>query len=80
MKNMRLRAILFFAAASGTFILGAPGPDLLRVPEASAQATFQAYSRPQVLPEFSVESLEGNKVTVGDRQGQVLLINFWATW
>ncbi len=77
---MRVRAILFFAAASGTFFFGAPVPDLLRVPEASGQATFQAYSRPQALPEFSVETLDGKRVTVGDRQGQVLLINFWATW
>ena len=32
------------------------------------------------LPEFSVEDLEGNLVTNTNLAGDVVLVNFWATW
>ena len=31
-------------------------------------------------PEFSLEDLEGNAVSLADQQGQVVLVDFWATW
>ena len=34
----------------------------------------------QAMPDFSLGSTTGEIVTAGDFDGQVILINFWATW
>lgn len=31
-------------------------------------------------PDFTLETLDGGQVTLSDLRGQVVLINFWATW
>lgn len=31
-------------------------------------------------PDFTLETLEGESVTLSDLRGQVVLVNFWATW
>ena len=31
-------------------------------------------------PDFSLRTLEGERLTLGRLQGQVVLVNFWATW
>lgn len=31
-------------------------------------------------PDFSLQNLDGEMVTLSDLRGQVVLINFWATW
>jgi len=31
-------------------------------------------------PGFSLQSRDGNTVSLGDLQGQVVMVNFWATW
>ena len=33
-----------------------------------------------VAPDFSLETLDGQTVSLSDLRGQVVLINFWATW
>lgn len=33
-----------------------------------------------VAPDFSLEDLNGNKLTLSDFEGKVLFLNFWATW
>ncbi|MFS8639054.1 MAG: TlpA disulfide reductase family protein, partial [Gemmatimonadota bacterium] len=31
-------------------------------------------------PDFRVETLDGRTVALSDLRGQVVLVNFWATW
>lgn len=31
-------------------------------------------------PDFTLADLEGNEVSLSDLRGQVVLVNFWATW
>ena len=31
-------------------------------------------------PDFTVEMLDGSKITLADLKGNVVLVNFWATW
>jgi len=34
----------------------------------------------ELAPEFALENLKGEKISLKDQQGQVVLLNFWATW
>jgi len=34
----------------------------------------------QRAPDFRLESLDGGQMSLGEQRGQVVLINFWATW
>lgn len=47
---------------------------------AGAGGAQTGISEGQRAPNFSLETLEGNKVSLSDYQGQVVLLNFWATW
>ena len=31
-------------------------------------------------PDFTLETLEGERITLSDLRGKVILLNFWATW
>ena len=54
-----------------------------RVP---AEAAALRHNRPPLprsgypAPDFTLETLEGKTVTLSDLNGEVVLINFWATW
>jgi cytochrome oxidase Cu insertion factor (SCO1/SenC/PrrC family) len=44
------------------------------------QTIFQTYAKPMPAPDFSLEDLQGKMVDLQELRGQVILINFWATW
>lgn len=46
--------------------------------EAEAAATDAARVGPA--PDFTLKDLEGNEVSLSDYKGEVVLLNFWATW
>jgi cytochrome c biogenesis protein CcmG, thiol:disulfide interchange protein DsbE len=45
-------------------------------PEGAAAAVLQA----EVAPDFTLPATDGSQVRLADYQGQVVLINLWATW
>jgi cytochrome c biogenesis protein CcmG/thiol:disulfide interchange protein DsbE len=54
-----------------------------RVPDDVAQARNERPPSPQVgfaAPDFSLQTPDGETVALSDLRGQVVLINFWATW
>ncbi len=73
MKKACQRMFVVVFTCAGFFLL--PG-----LQHASGQTTFQAYGQPQALPAFSLEDLQGKRVDIRDHRGQVILLNFWATW
>ncbi len=46
----------------------------------ASQMLFHSYTKPSPSPDFSLEDLQGKKVDTRDFRGQVVLLNFWATW
>lgn len=41
---------------------------------------FTPEARTGAAPDFTVEDLEGNPVSLSDFRGKLVLLNFWATW
>jgi peroxiredoxin len=46
----------------------------------SGAAAPQGVNTGNVARDFTLETVDGSKVSLKDHQGQVVLINFWATW
>ncbi|MFQ5614058.1 MAG: TlpA family protein disulfide reductase [Anaerolineae bacterium] len=59
---------------------------VFRPPEPASPAQAQPAEMPaspvmnSPAPDFTLDDLDGNRVTLADHQGQPVLINFWATW
>ncbi len=79
-KSMRGSRAYWFVAL--LFLLGAAWTWVNRLPEANVSdastlaephATFAA-------PPFTLSSTTGDKVDLGALHGQVVVVNFWATW
>lgn len=41
---------------------------------------FEVYEDPRPAPETAFESLDGGEITLADFEGEVVVLNFWATW
>ena len=67
--------------AVGALALSLVGPALAQSPAALLQAMgVQVPAQPITVPEFTVSNLQGQAVRLKDFQGQVILLNFLATW
>jgi peroxiredoxin len=65
------------------FVLGAVWIALTRVPPQAAAGHDDLPPLPRAsftAPDFSLETLDGGTLTLRDLQGQIVLVNFWATW
>ncbi len=52
----------------------------LATENASGQTVSQTYTKPQPMPFFILENLQGKRVDIRDHKGQVMLLNFWSSW
>jgi hypothetical protein len=73
----RLRKVFIFLICTGTLWMAGFDSSL---PNAFGQSVFQSYNRPQAVPDFSLPDLQGKQVDIRGHRGQVILLNFWATW
>ena len=46
----------------------------------AASTIFHSYAKPVSPPDFTIEDLNGKKFNFKDPTGEVVLLNFWATW
>jgi len=65
------KLLAHFAAVLALGALAACSPAFLSAPAPEVGA---------VAPEIRLQSLQGEALSLGDLRGQVVLINFWATW
>jgi peroxiredoxin len=68
----------FLFIAGGLLLVAAIGLLLLNQPPSSS--SIEPMKKGQPLSDFSLSNLEGETVQLSDYQGQVVLINAWATW
>jgi len=80
MRGRWKRLTKIFVALTCTGTLWLAGADFSSLPNASGQSVFQSYAKPQAVPDFSIPNLQGKQVDIRDHRGQVILLNFWATW
>ena len=74
-----LRLILLMTLVCASF-LGVQNTEWTRNQSQAAQSIFQSYTKPLRAPEFSLEDLQGKMINIRAYKGQVILLNFWATW
>ncbi|HEV2314865.1 MAG TPA: TlpA disulfide reductase family protein [Candidatus Acidoferrales bacterium] len=73
-----LRRSLFFLGVAAIVLAGCnQDPASHPQPKAALIAVGEIGSR---LPDFSVEDLQGRRISSADLRGKVVLIDFWATW
>jgi len=58
-------------------IIDGPYPDELKQAARAKMATFDQLGKP---PEIAFTSVDGREINIADLKGQVVLIDFWATW
>ncbi len=64
-------------------VLGVAWIAVSRVPDEEAQARVDRPPAPQAgfaAPDFTLETRDGETISLSDLRGQVVLVNFWATW
>ena len=66
------------AVASAVFLLSACGDAQVAVDGTIAEAAATETLKPA--PDFTLEDADGREVTLSELKGQVVLLNFWATW
>jgi len=63
--------VLFLLTSIGTAKAGDKPP-------AVSDLTF--FGEGTIVPPFSLEQLSGDRITLSDLRGKIVLIDFWATW
>jgi len=71
-RKLRLRFIAFFISL-GIFILGS---EMVWAQD----KIFHSYAKPIPAPDFALENLQREMVSLKDFREKVILLNFWATW
>jgi len=56
------------------------GTELKRGQSTAQQTIFHTYTKPISAPDFSLENLQEKMVDIRSHRGQVIFLNFWATW
>jgi peroxiredoxin len=74
------RALRFLVALVCASFLWAQSTEWTGSQISAASSLFQVYAKPTPAPDFSLENLQGKAVDIRDYRGQVVLLNFWATW
>jgi len=50
------------------------------VSRSKKERLLTAYSEPLIPPVLSLKDLQGNQVSLSDLKGEVVMVNFWASW
>jgi cytochrome oxidase Cu insertion factor (SCO1/SenC/PrrC family) len=74
---------LGLTAAGAALVLAAAGPGAARPADAIEELLFELQMVPldgQTPAPFTLETVNGQRVSLADFRGKVVLVYFWATW
>ncbi|MBT3273531.1 MAG: redoxin domain-containing protein, partial [Spirochaetales bacterium] len=72
--------IFFFAATFVSAVDEGQNEEPSAIQNGLMQLGFQVFREPVVAPDFTLENLNGEEITLSSLKGKVVLLNFWATW
>lgn len=78
MAMLAIGAIAVIVTLFSALIASTPGP--MDSFARGAMSEFRTVSDPPRQPGATLLTGEGEEITLADRRGKVLLVNFWATW
>jgi thiol-disulfide isomerase/thioredoxin len=73
-KLLTLFGVMVVLACVLTYYVG------IRGPRVAPSTDIGSVSRGLIAPNFTLADLTGKKVSLEDFRGQIVLVNFWATW
>ncbi len=82
-KNVGLLVVLALVAVMlGTFINQQVKKTeaIAKVGEEQDLTTEEGVNKGETAPDFTLETLSGEKMTLSDLKGKKVILNFWATW
>jgi thiol-disulfide isomerase/thioredoxin len=78
MQRPRLPLLGMLCSVAGAFLLAACGASSARSPQGGNVIRF--VRNPDAAPEFKLDALDGQPLSLAAARGKVVLLNFWATW
>src|SRR5690606_5694902 len=79
---IRTRVIPVIAGTLVVGLLALLAPESQRVDAKQTVTEFEAgvYDEPRQAPEFTLAGFDGSSFSLSDYRGQVVVLNFWASW
>ncbi len=78
-SRLAAMAVAALVAAGVTYYV-TRGPTVHGPSLEGPMAAFDLFETPRPAPEITFSDAAGNSLSLGDFAGQVVLVNFWATW
>ena len=76
-RKKRWEILMLVSLAAGLLWTGASRvSSAVGAPLSSAPSPREGF----LAPDFTLDTLDGNKVTLSDLRGKIIVVNFWATW
>jgi cytochrome c biogenesis protein CcmG, thiol:disulfide interchange protein DsbE len=76
-RKKRWEILIIVCLAAGVlWTVDSRVPSAVGAPLSSSPSPREGF----LAPEFTLDSLDGDKVTLSKLRGQIVVINFWATW
>ena len=76
-KNFGRKAYIILAAIA---LIAIAAPESVMAQDRAEIEATTLVKPGQKAPDFTVEMVDGQKVTLSSLKGKIVLINFWATW
>ncbi len=80
MKASYKTALLYGAVALISMVAGVLAAQWLQGDKSTPIQTERQVGIPEIRPDFSLNSLEGDRRSLSEWDGNIILLNFWATW
>ena len=76
-RKKRWEVLMLVSLAAGIlWTVASRVPSAVGAPLSSSPSPREGF----LAPDFTLDTLDGNKVTLSELRGQIVVVNFWATW